>query len=191
MKIIITAVKEREVFVDYLVRNLPKPVVLYDNDDSGRLSNHRCKANFLRALKETDGEKAIIMQDDIMLCRDFFYKAVTEINRRPDTLIQFFSMRKGDLEIGSRWDNNFLMNQCIYLPRGYGQKIIEFEKTRDSDAIDYGADDILVREFLKSRKEKYWIHVPSLVQHRVAKSVIDPRRSSKRQSMTFVDPIED
>ena len=38
------------------------------------------------------------------------------------------------------------------------------------------------------RKLAYWIHVPSLVQHRVAVSMIDSRRSSKRQSKTFIDP---
>ena len=50
--------------------------------------------------------------------------------------------------------------------------------------------DAMVRDFLKDRKEKYWIHCPSLVDHRQGKSVIDPRRSSKRQSFTFVERVE-
>jgi hypothetical protein len=50
--------------------------------------------------------------------------------------------------------------------------------------------DQMVCDFLKSRREKYWLHVPSLVDHRIAVSMIDPRRSSKRQSLTFTDPVE-
>lgn len=191
MKIIITAVKERKSYVDYLLKNLPFPIVLYDDNNENIPNNYKAKANFLKALGETKGEKAIIMEDDILLTKDFFHKAIIEINKKPNVLIQFFSMRKNDLEIGSRLDNNFLMNQCFYLPRGYGMEIIEFEKTRDKESEHFGASDILMRDFLKSRKEKYWIHVPSLVQHRIAKSVIDQRRSSKRQSLTFIDPIVD
>lgn len=45
--------------------------------------------------------------------------------------------------------------------------------------------DLMVADWLKGRREKYWIHVPSLVQHRTLPSLIDSRRSTKRQSQTF------
>ena len=47
------------------------------------------------------------------------------------------------------------------------------------------AMDFLVRDFLKDNKHKYWLVIPNLVQHQEGKSVIDPRRSSKRQSLYF------
>ena len=47
------------------------------------------------------------------------------------------------------------------------------------------AMDYLVRDFLKDNKYKYWLVVPNLIQHQERKSVIDPRRSSKRQSLYF------
>jgi hypothetical protein len=40
-------------------------------------------------------------------------------------------------------------------------------------------------DWLATRGERYWLHVPSLVQHRVVPSVINRRRSSRRQSVTF------
>ena len=49
------------------------------------------------------------------------------------------------------------------------------------------AMDYLVRDFLKDNKYKYWIYQPCLVQHMECKSVIDPRRSSKRQCINFVE----
>ena len=45
--------------------------------------------------------------------------------------------------------------------------------------------DLLIQDYLKLTKQKYYIHVPSLVDHRIYKSAIDPRRSTKRQSLTY------
>ena len=45
--------------------------------------------------------------------------------------------------------------------------------------------DIMMADFFKMHKVKYWNVVPNLVDHKVMKSRIDPRRSSKRQSFTF------
>ncbi len=48
----------------------------------------------------------------------------------------------------------------------------------------------MVADFLKERHMRYYIHVPSLVEHRIGKSLIDPRRSSRRQSLTFRDGVD-
>jgi hypothetical protein len=80
------------------------------------------------------------------------------------------------------------MAQCFYLPAGYSALIADFKQYwSEFDAHPTGVD-LMVNDFLRLRKEKYWIHIPNLVDHRVAKSLIDPRRSSKRQSKTFTDP---
>ena len=42
-----------------------------------------------------------------------------------------------------------------------------------------------INDFSKDIKIKYWNVCPNLVDHKIMKSRIDPRRSSKRQSFTF------
>jgi len=45
--------------------------------------------------------------------------------------------------------------------------------------------DTMIGDWLKKRKERYWVVVPNLADHQIGKSAIDSRRSSKRVSKTF------
>jgi hypothetical protein len=98
-------------------------------------------------------------------------------------------MREADISIGSRYDNNFCMNQCFYLPPGYSSKLYEFYNNWKDKEVHPTGYDYMLNDFLKERKEKYWISIPSLVDHREMKSLISSRRSSKRQSKTFKNKI--
>jgi hypothetical protein len=184
-RIIVKAMPERTQMIRYLKRHLPTAEFCFDKK--------RCAIDtFLRSLDMAGDDPAIHMEEDILLTQDFVEKAEAVILEHPCSLIQFFSMRPTDLKAGSRWDNNFLMNQCFYAPDGYSTAMRQFY---DDWAVDNLEDhpngtDQMVCDFLKSRREKYWLHVPSLVDHRIAVSMIDPRRSSKRQSLTFTDPVE-
>lgn len=185
VKIIIKAVPERSEYIEYLRSNLPEAVFCMDEKN--------CAFDtFLRSLDLAGDSPCIHMEEDIILTRGFIQKAETAISRKPMNFIQFFSMRKKDESEGSRWDNNFLMNQCFYAPPMYSKQMKEFYPSWARKYLKEhpNGTDLMVQHFLKAKKERYWIHCPSLVQHRVAKSVINPRRSSKRQSMTFQDPIE-
>lgn len=142
------------------------------------------------ALEMAGDDPAVHLEEDILLTRGFRDKLEAEIARQPSTVIQFFSMRKADLTEGSRWDNNYLMFQCTYMPEGYSREFREFAQHWHRQHPEHpGGMDLAFRDFLKARRERYWIVVPSLVDHREAKSILDPRRSSKRQSKTFVDPV--
>jgi hypothetical protein len=184
VRMIVKAVPERIEYIKYLKKNLPDAEFCIDKKRSAW-------DTFLRSLEMAGIDACLHMEEDIILTKNFKYKINAVISEKPDNFIQFFSMRKKDLTDGSRWDNNFLMNQCWYSPKGYSKAILDFALKWAKDNLDKhpSGTDTMVSDFLKSRKEKYWIHCPSLVDHRVAKSMIDPRRSSKRQSLTFVDPI--
>jgi len=148
---------------------------------------------FYRALLQAGHDAALHMEDDIILTQGFNEKVESVIASMPDTAIQFFSMRKADLTEGSRWDNSFLMAQCFYLPAGWSRRMSEYmlRQDRDDPKLLYKEPlDMVVRFYFKKvEKKKYWIHCPSLVDHLEGKSVIDPKRSSKRQSKTFSNPI--
>ena len=184
MRIIIKAVPERQDFIEYLRRILPTAEFCFDEK--------KCAFDtFLRSLEMAGSDPCIHMEEDILLTQNFELKAKQVIARKPWNLIQFFSMRKKDLTEGSRWDNSFLMNQCFYAPPNYSADMRAFYDSWAVSKLEKhpNGTDQMVCDFLKAKKEKYWIHCPSLVDHRIAKSIIDPRRSSKRQSLTFEDGV--
>jgi hypothetical protein len=184
-RIIIKAVPSRQWMVDYLVSRIPHAEVCMDR-------NRDAFDTFNRALAMAGEDAAVHMEEDVILTRDFLTKIESVIAARPNTFIQFFSMRGADLTVGSRWDRDFLMNQCFYAPPGYSRAILEYYPSWSEKwlAAHPNGTDLMVRHFLKSRRERYWIHVPSLVDHRIARSEIDHRRSSRRQSLTFTDPMD-
>ena len=185
MRIIIKAVRERKDFIDYLKKNLPNAEWCYDEKKDAM-------DTFLRSLDLAKNDACIHMEEDILLTKNFENKIKKVITQKPFNLIQFFSMRKADTEIGSRWDNNFLMNQCFYAPPNYSKLMLSYYPLWAKEKLENhpNGTDLMVGDWLKSRKEKYWISVPSLVQHRISVSMIDKRRgSTNRQSKTFVDEI--
>jgi GR25 family glycosyltransferase involved in LPS biosynthesis len=186
MRIIIKAVPQRTEFIDYLKRVLPEAEFCMDQKQDAF-------DTFLRSLAMAGDEPCIHLEDDIIITERFTQKINAVIAENPNNLIQFFSMRKAkDLTVGSRWDNNYLMNQCFYAPAGYSRQILDYftQWSKNNLKAHPNGTDQMICDWLKSRKEKYWIHVPSLVDHRIAKSVIDPRRSSKRQASIFVDGVK-
>jgi hypothetical protein len=184
MRYIIRAVKDRVEFIAYLQKHLPQSEWCFDK-------TRNAMDTFLDAMKMAGDDACVHMEEDILLTQDFVHKINAEIAQRPNELIQFFSMRNADLIEGSRHDKSYMMNQCFYLPAGYSRMIYEFYANWNGKIKDPTGTDIMINDWLKIRKEKYWISIPSLVEHRICKSAINPRRSSKRQSKTFVNPIND
>lgn len=180
----------REHYLPYLRKHLPEDTEFcFDDTAKGVVGNS------IKALRLAGKNPAVIMEDDILLTRDFEAKARAVIEERPLSLIQFFSMRKADLTEGSRLEpgRSYLMNQCHYMPPGLGRMLADYmEKRIDARPVNRGGSDSLYRDFLADHKIRYWLHVPSLVDHRVGPSAIDPSRgSTNRQSFTFTDPIPD
>lgn len=181
---IVVAVPSRPEFVRYLKTRIPDVEFCFDMEAVGAMQNT------MNAWKMAGEDPVLMMEDDIILTVGFNERVEEEIQKRPNEIIQFFSMRSDDLTKGSRYDRKFAMNQCYYLPKGYASLLLEYASnwSRRYEAGAYY--DIMMDEFLRGRKEKYWIHVPSLVQHRDGKSMIHQSRSSKRQSKTFVNAWE-
>jgi hypothetical protein len=180
MRYIIRAIDEREHFLPEIIEQIPHLEIVHD-------LSRNAMDTFLRALMHANGDPAVHLEDDSKLTSDFLAKIEPAIAVRPDRVVQFFSLRKGDEKAGSRWmpGRSFLMGQCFYLPPGYaralGQYYVRWPRRREHPT----GLDTMIADWLGDRQERYWLHVPSLVQHRDTPSAINPRRSSKRQSVTF------
>lgn len=184
-RVIIKAVKEeRPDCVAYLKKHIPEAEFCFDQ-------NRDAMDTFLRSLEMAGKDAVIHMEEDIWLTENWRIKIEEAISEFPEVLIQFFSMRKDDIEVGSRWDygRNFLMNQCVYYPAGLSLAVREYARSWDKYDTHPTGTDSMVADFLQHYGLKYWIHVPNLVDHREEQSLINSKRSSARTSKTFKDPI--
>jgi hypothetical protein len=184
VKKLIRAVPSRVSYINYLHEELPNAEWIIDTDYKGAMFT------YLKALKMLHNKAGLLMEDDAILCDNFEQKVNKEIAKKPFNFINFFSMRKADLEIGSRWYSDYTCNVCTYFPEGHSEKILEWHKKYWIPAnyegnMSTSACDLFLRSYFKANKIKCWLVVPNLVDHRVGKSVIDSRRSSKRISKTF------
>lgn len=103
---------KRSDVVEKLQAQVPGLVIVYDQQQN---SIHTQYLTFI----EANGRDAIYLEDDIELCDSFMERAenaIKELGR--DKMINFFSMRKADLEVGTRLEpaGSFLMTQAVYIP---------------------------------------------------------------------------
>ena len=144
--------------------------------------------NYKRSWQLAGGHATVQYDDDIILCNNFHERLMSEIDKRPNDVIQFFSMRKDDLTIGSRYINGrrFMQQQCYYLPPGMAEQIREYlPEFYDQAEGGQSPTDIMMGQLFSKMKLKYWNVVPNLVDHIVGVSAINSRRPKHRVSKTF------
>ena len=183
---ILTAVKDRMPNVEYLQKHIPGLIIVWDE-------HRNAMETFRRAWRQYQDVPTIRIQDDIILCKDFVAKAKAVVAERPNDFIQFFSRSAKDEELGSRYKSggSWMMNQCYYLPAGSAARLTAYADAWGKYDKHPNGDDQLMAEWLQSEKARYWVQVPSLVNHLVTVSMIDNRRSKFRQSTPFFDPEYD
>lgn len=184
MKHIMRTCEGREDYAVYMHSQIPNLVEIKDFEKDPM-------KNFMNALEAAGDDEAIHFEDDAILVENFVEKSQKVIDKYPDTVIQFFSMRKADLTIGTRMEkgSTFLAAVCFYLPAKMSKGLrAYFPKWERWDEHPTGLD-ITVADYLKKTKQDYLIFCPNLADHRVGKSKIDSRRSSKRVSFTFKDNL--
>lgn len=164
-------------------KQIPWLVRVYDKEKS---SIHTQYLTFL----EAKGRDAIYLEDDIELCDNFMEraeKAIEELGR--DKIINFFSMRGKDIEVGTRLEpaRSFLMTQAVYIPWSVSLWCAEMFSSWQYAVLNPNTKDcdVYIREYMIQNKLNYRIYVPNLVNHRQTVSMIDSRRSKFRQSKTF------
>lgn len=148
---------------------------------------HDAMGNFLNSMRMTDAP-SVHLEDDVVLCNGFLDKIVDAVSAYPDHIINFFSLRGEDYEIGKPYlvpGRRYIGNVCFYLPEHYGPMIADYYKEWKGKEKDPTGYDLMMADFLKGRKEKYVQWFPHLVNHMECKSLINPRRSSKRTDKRF------
>ena len=178
MLYVVRAVHEREEFVRKIKDQIPEAIVYYDeNHDSMKAYLYVCE-NLI------NGSPAVMLEDDIILTSNFRGKIESVIKQYPDTLINFFSLSKKFTEPHWKKGREYCMSQCEYFPLGFSKKVVSAYEKWPLKEKEPNAYDYLVG-YAWGYNNPYLVWCPSLVQHRQVKSIINPKRSSKRQSVTF------
>lgn len=178
--IIIRACKERTDYIKQIVNHIPDAIIVWDQCGNAM-------ETFYRALEAAGDAPVIHMEDDVLLAENFRAKAESIIAVHCNEVVQMFSMRKKDIAIGSRREpgRTFLMGQCFYVPQYLSADIRAYAGNWSRHQEHPTGLDTMVSDYLRKNRLQYWLHVPSLVQHRECISLIDSRRSKYRQSPTF------
>jgi len=121
------------------------------------------------------------LEDDVILAPDFLPRAALLVSEYGQSLISGFSSGWGH---GSRPASSFLATLCVWLPEGYGPQIATYLRTWPRLAQHPTGFDLVIRDWLVSRRMRYWLECPSIVQHARCKSLLGPR-SKFRQSKSY------
>lgn len=174
-------VQERVRSVAEIISHVPDVETVWDR-------NHDAMDTWRLVLDTAGFDPVVILEDDVELTDDWRTKVEEAVSHHPDHIIQFFSMRKADQTTGSRWEpgRTFSMNQCYYLPARVAHHLLQYSQDWAERFPEHPTGyDLLMGQWMKENKLRYWLHVPSLVQHRNWRSEINPKRSGARQSKTF------
>lgn len=122
--------------------------------------NHNSGKAFMEQLLTINEYDCVVMEDDIILCKDFKKKIEEAISLYPNDIINFFTepMRYMKTKKGGC----FSYNQCVYFPKGFGKIIYD---TVNKYNIRKERQEVIMRDSLLRLHKMYIIYRPCLVQH--------------------------
>lgn len=188
--IMVSDIPERIENAKKISKQIPNCILYYGDNDNVFNKFINC----FKLEKEYTG--LVLLEDDIILCKDFYNKIIAEIKDKPNDVISFFEkpLTKKELKSGYMAPSNFLYNQCNYYPAEVCKLIpddvmIERFKKWYSKKWQYPSDEY-INYVLVNHKIRYFMKVPFLVQHQPWKSTWGPR-GKVRQTKFFIDDIKE
>lgn len=143
---------------------------------------------FMKSIEMSKDSDCLNLEDDIVLCDNFLKKVEAVINRHPNKVITFFTLKNRPMGENIESGRTFCMNQCVYMPKWFNQMLLKYQPIwmlSERGKANPTGYDYLMGDLLSQIGQTYILYQPSLVQHMEMKSRITPTRSTKRQSKTF------
>lgn len=177
--------------IKYYVRTTGERDFDYSNEIEYEIlvdKEHNPGRHFLNSLKYIKNENAVLMEDDIILCKNFKNEIEKVIEKYPNAIINFFPDPFDYFT--THWSDNSRQNQCTYFPKGVLENVIKvLEPLLDTDEYKgfYSRHlDFALRQchisFLKYR--------PALVQHKDIKTLLTRKRQFKLQTLYYKDYLD-
>ena len=147
---------------------------------------HDSAKAFFNQLLEINDYDAILLEDDIILCKNFKKRIEEVINKYPNEVINFFTNPCGYFE--TKYEYFFCYNQCTFYPKGFSKilydKIVECK-------LEYSRQELMIRTALTKLRKKHLVYRPCLVQHIDNESLMGHNVNFCRRSPFFIDYLEE
>ncbi len=177
MKFYVRTTKERKLHESYNQINFTE---LVDVD-------HKPVESFISQLRKISNDDAVLLEDDLILCENFYEKIYTIIEKYPDRIINFYTNPFYWFE--TQESDIFSYNQCTYYPKGISEKIAkEMENILHNPNVKLKNQYDCIEHFaLKKLNIKHIIYRPCLVQHNDKNSLIQSKNIKIRKTPYFID----
>ena len=152
---------------------------------------HKPVESFIKQLELISEENSVLLEDDLILCKNFKQKIEEIINQFPDKIINFFTFPK--MYFQTRESKKFLWNQCTYYPKNISKQIalvmkkIKKQKDEIGESLQYDVLESLALEELGMTHIQYR---PCIIQHLDGKSLIG-NGDSGRMTIYFIDYLNE
>ncbi len=144
-----------------------------------------CGKAFLKQLEYVKDYDAVLLEDDIILCKNFKERIEKVISEHPNDVINFFTLPTWYFK--TRKLSDFSYNQCTYFPKGSADKLLPYA---DKGEPLKSAEKYMKR-MLKLSKTLHIQYRPCLVQHLDNGSLMNHNCKFSRRSPYFVDYLEE
>jgi hypothetical protein len=175
--------------IRFFVRTTEQRIFEYDLEYEKLVDKrHLPVTSFIEQLKYISEWDSVLLEDDLILCKDFKKKIEEVINEYPDKIINFFTKPKDWFT--THESIHFVYNQCTYYPKGISLKVAEeMEKMRMKfPRLQY---DILESNALLSLGISHVQYRPCLVQHLDNNSLVGNTAKGYRRTPYFIDYLEE
>jgi hypothetical protein len=175
--------------IKYFVRTTKERDFNYDLDYEIILdTEHKPVQSFIRSLYLMNDTDSVLLEDDLVLCKNFKEEIEKVIAQYPNNIINFFT--RPDFYFTSHFSDIFSYNQCTYFPKGISSILAkDIEEHINNYTRYYGValNDTLVRLHIP-----HLIYRPCLVQHIDGKSILnsDMDRVYYRNTIYFKDYLD-
>lgn len=147
---------------------------------------HRPVDSFIEQLKIISNEDSLLLEDDIILCKDFLKEVKKAIRKWEGFVINFYTYPFQYMTT-VLWGQPFCFNQCTYYPKGISEKIankmIELRKP-------YSQYDVLESNAMVALEILHVVYRPCLVQH-IDKDTLIQKNHAPRRTIWFKDYLEE
>lgn len=186
LSVAIMAHPSREKFIPLLKEKLGEWPVSYDNGE-GIWANRKNAT----LLYNPTADFHLVIQDDAIIGQDFFANALRELENHPKDAHSFYLgnrrnwqalYRNAEKQGGLHMDW-LSWGLAICLPTKLIPELIEYcDKMKGYEKND----DTRIAKFLEMKKIKIWFPVPSLIDHRIEKSLVTGETNKFRKAFKFI-----
>ena len=150
-------------------------------------TEHKPIESFIEQLEQISGYDSVLLEDDLILCKDFKNRIEEVINKYPNKIINFFYHQ--DEYYQTRESTEYSNNQCTYYPKGIGKLIAKEMKNFITYSNQYSWIENLALNKLNITHIQYR---PCLVQHLDSDSLIQKHKIIRpRITPYFIDYLEE